>query len=136
MVDLERQLVITAAAEHGDLRRRDLDVAGGELRVFAGALAHDAHNGNRGFLIEGLYNVHHLFVFDDDLRGAVEIAQHQKRKVIADFADVFLPLLIRLAGAQVLFWDQLRGLRKLRMNCMNVSEIMQQRQNKLWQVRP
>lgn len=48
----------------------------------------------------------------------------------------FLPLLIRLAGAQVLFWDQLRGLRKLRMNCMNVSEIMQQRQNKLWQVRP
>ena len=91
MVDLERQLVITAAAEHGDPRRRDLDVAGGELRVFAGALAHDARNGNRGFLIEGLYNVHHLFVFDDDMRGAVEIAQHQKRKVIADFADVFHP---------------------------------------------
>ena len=70
MVDLERQLVITAAAEHGDLRRRNLDVAGGELRVFAGALAHDARNGNRGFLIEGLYNVHHLFVFDDNLRRA------------------------------------------------------------------
>ena len=91
VVDLKRQLVVAAAAEHGDLRRRDLDVAGGELRVFAGALAHDARDGNGGFLIEGLYDVHHLFVFDDDLRGAVEIAQHQKRKVIADFADVLHP---------------------------------------------
>lgn len=58
------------------------------------------------------------------------------RRQLIRYMIRFLPLLIRLVGAQVLFWDQLRGLRKLRMNCMSVSEIMQQRQNKLWQVRP
>ena len=90
-VDLERQLVVAAAAEHLDLRGHDLNVAGGLLGVFARALAHGALHGDRGLLVERLDDLHHVLGLDDDLRRAVEIAQNDESKVVAHDAHVFHP---------------------------------------------
>ena len=85
------QLVINAAAQHFYLFGYDLYFAGGLLGVLACALAHGTGNGDGGFLIDALYNVHHLFGFYDYLRCAVKIAQHHKGEVAAHYADVFHP---------------------------------------------
>ena len=90
-VDLERQLVIAAAAEHLDLRGHELNVAGGLLGVFARALAHDALNGDRGLLVEGLDELHHVLGLNDDLRRAVKITDDDKGKILSDLADIFHP---------------------------------------------
>ena len=90
-VDLERQLVVLAAAQQLDLLRHDLDVAGGLLGVFACALTHGAGHGDGRLLVDALDDVHDLFRLDDDLRRAVEITQDDKGKVIADHADIFHP---------------------------------------------
>ena len=90
-VDLERQLVVLAAAQQLDLLRHDLDVAGGLLGVFACAFPHGAGDGDGRLLVDALDDVHDLFRLDDDLRRAVEITQDDKGKVIADHADVFHP---------------------------------------------
>ena len=90
-VDLERQLVVLAAAEQLDLFRHDLNVAGGLLGVLAGALAHGAGDGDGRFLVDALDLAHDLFGLNDDLRRAVEITQDDKGEVIADHADVFHP---------------------------------------------
>ena len=85
------QLVINAAAQYLYLFGYDLYFAGGLLGVLACALAHGTGNGDGGFLIDALYNVHHLFGFYDYLRCAVKIAQHHKGEVAAHYADVFHP---------------------------------------------
>ena len=90
-VDLKRQLVIDALAEHLDLLGHDLNVAGGELGVLARALAHDALDGDGALLVEGLDNAHHVLGLDDDLRRAVKIAQDDEGKVLSDLADVLHP---------------------------------------------
>ncbi len=90
-VDLKGQLVVAAAAEHLDLLGDDLDIAGREFRVLAGALAHDAFDGDRGFLVDGLDGLHHFLVLNDDLRGAVEVAHDDEGKVAAHLAHVLHP---------------------------------------------
>ena len=90
-VDLKRQLVIAAAAEHLDLRGHDLNVAGGQLGVFARALAHDALDGDRGLLVERLDDLHHVLGLNDDLRRAVKITDDDEGKILSDLADVFHP---------------------------------------------
>ena len=100
-VDLERQLVVLAAAQQLDLLRHDLDVAGGLLGVFACALAHSAGDGDGRLLVDALDDVHDLLRLDDDLRRAVEITQDDKGKVIADHADIFHPADERDALARV-----------------------------------
>ena len=90
-VDLKGQLVIAAAAEDFDLLGHDLNVAGGQLGVLAVALTDDALDGDGGLLVETLDDAHHLFVFDDDLGGAVEITQDDEGEVVADLADILHP---------------------------------------------
>ena len=90
-VDLERQLVVPAAAEHLDLVRHDLNVAGGLLGVLAGALAHHALDRDGRFLVQGLDDLHHVLGLDDDLRGAIEITDDDKREILPDLADIFHP---------------------------------------------
>ena len=90
-VDLERQLVVLAAAEQLDPLRHDLDVAGGLLGVLAGTLTDGAGDGDGRLLVDALDLAHDLFRLDDDLRRAVEITQDDKGKVIADHTDVFHP---------------------------------------------
>ena len=90
-VDLKRQLIVAAAAEHLDLGGHELNVAGGLLGVFARALAHDALDSNRGLLVEGLDDLHHVLGLNDDLRRAVKITDDDKGKILSDLADVFHP---------------------------------------------
>ena len=90
-VDLKRQLVVLAAAQQLDPFRNDLNVAGGLLGVFAGALTHGAGDGDGRLLVDALDNAHDLFRLDDDLRRAVEITQDEEGEVIADHADIFHP---------------------------------------------
>ena len=90
-VDLERQLVVLAAAEQLDPLRHDFNVAGGLLGVLAGALTDGAGDGDGRLLVDALDLAHDLFRLDDDLRRAVEITQDDKGKVIADHTDVFHP---------------------------------------------
>ena len=90
-VYFKRQLVIAAAAENFDLFGNDLDIAGGELGVFARALANCALDGDGALLVYALYDLHHILGLDDDLRRAVKIADDDKRKVLAYLADVLHP---------------------------------------------
>ena len=90
-VYLKGQLVIAALAEDLYLFGDDLDVAGRLLGVLAGALADDALDGNSALLVDGVDNVHHFLGLNDDLSGAVEIADNDEREVIADLADVLHP---------------------------------------------
>jgi len=101
-VDLERQLVVAAAAEHLDFFRHDLNVAGGQLRVLARALAHGAGDGDGGLLVDRLDGGHHLLGLHDELRRAVKIAQDGEGKIVADDADVLEPADERDALARVL----------------------------------
>ena len=101
-VDLKRQLVVAALAEDGDLLRHDLDVAGRLLGVFAVALTHGADDLDRGFLVDGLDDVHHVLGFDDDLRRAVEVAQDDEGEVLPDNADILHPAAKRDLFARVL----------------------------------
>ena len=90
-VDLERQLVVAAAAERLDLRGHDLNVAGGQLGVFARALAHGALHGDGGLLVERLDDLHHVLGLNDDLGRAVKIADDDEGKILPDLADIFHP---------------------------------------------
>ena len=90
-VYFKRQLVITAAAENFDLFGNDLDITGGELGIFARALANCALDGDGALLVYALYDLHHILGLDDDLRRAVKIADNDKRKVLAYLADVLHP---------------------------------------------
>ena len=90
-VNLKRQLVVAAAAENLDLFGNDLDIAGGLLGIFAGALADSAFNGNGAFLVDVLYYLHHVLGLDYNLRCAVEVADNDERKVLADLADILHP---------------------------------------------
>ena len=101
-VDLKRQLVVAALAEHGDLLRHDLDVAGRLLGVFAVALTHGADDLDRGLLVDGLDDVHHVLGLDDDLRRAVEVAQDDEGEVLPDDADILHPAAKRDLFARVL----------------------------------
>ena len=87
-VDLERQLVVAAAAKDGDAAGHDLDLASGQLRVLAGALTDNAGDVDGGFLVDGLDDVHHLLRLHDELRRSVEVAQDDEGKVAADDADI------------------------------------------------
>ena len=90
-VDLKGQLVVEAAPQHLDLGRDDLDLAGGELRVFGVALAHDALDGDGGLLVQRLDDVHHVLGLDHDLGRAVEVADDHEGEVAADRTDVLHP---------------------------------------------
>ena len=90
-VDLKGQLVVAALAEHADRFGDDLDLTRGQLGVFAGALAHGARDGDRGFLVDGLDGAHHLFAFDDELGRTVEVADDDEGQRGGDGADVFHP---------------------------------------------
>ena len=90
-VDLKGQGIVAAAAEHLDLLGHDLDLAGGLLAVLARALAHGALDGDGALLVDPLDDLQVGLVLDDDLRRAVEIAQHDERQIAADLADVFHP---------------------------------------------
>ena len=89
-VDLKGKAVVAAAAQHLDFAGDHLNVAGGQLGVFARALAHGALHGDGGLLVERL-DGHHLLGLDDHLRGAVEIPQHHKGEVTAHLPDIFHP---------------------------------------------
>ena len=90
-VYFKRQLVIAAAAENFDLFGNDLDITGGELGVFARALANGALDGDGALFIYALYDLHHILGLDDDLRRAVKIADDDKCKVLSYLADVLHP---------------------------------------------
>ena len=90
-VDFKRQLVIAAAAEDLDLFGNDLNIAGGELGVLARALAHGALNRDNAFLIDALYDLHHILGLDDDLSRAVKIADYDECEILAYLADVLHP---------------------------------------------
>ena len=90
-VYLKGQLVVAALAEDLDLLGDDLDVAGGLLGVLAGALAHDALDGDGGLLVYALYGAHEFLVLHHHLSGAVEVADDDERKIAADLADVLHP---------------------------------------------
>ena len=90
-VDLKGQLVVAAAAQQLDLLRRDLNVTGGELGVLAGALAHDALDGDGRFLVVTLDLCEERRVLDDDLGRAVEVAKHDEGETAADLAHVLHP---------------------------------------------
>ncbi len=90
-VYLKGQLVIAAAAQDIDAVGYYLNIAGGLLGVFAGALAHGAGDGYGGLFIDGLYLLHELFVLDDHLCRAVKIAHHHKGEVAAHLTDILHP---------------------------------------------
>ncbi len=90
-VYLKGKLLIAALAEDLDLFGDYFDVACGYLRVLACSLADNSLNGDRALLVDGLESVHHLFALNNDLRGAVEIADNYEREVAADLADVLHP---------------------------------------------
>ena len=90
-VDLERQGVVAAAAEQLDLLGNDLNVAGGLIGVLACALAHGALDGDGALFVVALDLGEQLARLDDDLRRAVEVAQHHKGEAAADFTDVLHP---------------------------------------------
>ena len=90
-VDLKGQLVVAALAQHADRRGDDLDLAGGQLGVLAGTLAHRAGDGDRGFLVDRADRVHHVLTLDDELGRAVEVADDDEGERGGDGTDVFHP---------------------------------------------
>ena len=90
-VDLKGQGIVAAAAEHLDLRGHDLNVAGGLIGVLARALAHGALDGDGALFVVALDLGEQLARLDDDLRRAVEVAQHHEGEAAADFTDVLHP---------------------------------------------
>ena len=90
-VYLKGQLVVAAAAKYFDLFGNDLDIAGGQLEILAVTLTNASLDRDGAFLVYALYDLHHLFVFNDDLRGAVEVTQNDEGKVAADLTDVLHP---------------------------------------------
>ena len=91
LVDLKGQLIIAALSENLDFLGNHLDLAGGNLGVFAFPLPDSAGNGNGGFLIDALNGLHHLLGINYHLGSSVVIPQNQKCKVCADFPDVLQP---------------------------------------------
>ena len=105
-VDGEGQLVVPAAAQHLDPGGDDLDVAGGQLGVFAVPLPDHALHRDGGLLVQPLDSGHHLLRLDDHLGGAVEVPEHQEGQVLAHLPDVLHPahefdLLPRVFDAKV-----------------------------------
>ena len=90
-VYLKRQLVIAAAAENFYLLGHDLDIAGGLLGIFAVTLTDNALDGNGAFLIDALYDLHHVLGLNDDLSGAVKITDDDESEVLADLTDILHP---------------------------------------------
>ena len=90
-VDLEGQLVVAAAAQHLDLLWHHLNVAGGHLGVLGVALAHGAGHGDDALLVQAMDDLHHVLALHDDLRGAVEVAQHHEGQGGGYLADIFHP---------------------------------------------
>ena len=86
--DGERQLVVTAAAQHLDGLGHHLDVSGGQLGILAGPLAHRAGDAQSGLLIQLLELGQQGFVLHHQLGDAVKIAQHGKGQTGADLAHV------------------------------------------------
>ena len=82
-VDLKRKLIVDTFAEYGNLCRHNLDLAGRQIRVFAGALTDYTGNGDCGFRIDTGNLLHHFLGLDDDLCGSVEITQNQKAEILA-----------------------------------------------------
>ncbi len=91
LVDLKGQLVVEALAQHLDFLGHDFNVAGGQLGIFALPLPDGAGDGDGGFLIDGLDQLHHVLGLHHHLSGAVVVPQHQEGKVGAHFPDVFQP---------------------------------------------
>ena len=91
LVDLKRQLVVNALAQHFDFLGNHLDFAGGKLGVLALPLPDDAGDGQGRLLVDGLDPLHHLFGFDNHLGGAVIVPQYAESKVRAYLPDVFQP---------------------------------------------
>ena len=90
-VDLKRQLIVAAAAENLYLLGHDLDIAGGLLGIFAVTLTDNALDGNGAFLIDALYDLHHVLGLNDDLCGAVKITDDDESEVLADLTDILHP---------------------------------------------
>ena len=91
LVDLKGQLVVNALAQHLDFFGDDLDFAGGELGILALPLPDGAGDGDGGLLVDGLDELHHLFIFNDHLGGAVEVPQDAERKIRAHLPDILQP---------------------------------------------
>ena len=91
LVDLKGQLVVEALAQHLDFLGHDFNVAGGQLGILALPLPDGAGDGDGGFLIDGLDQLHHVLGLHHHLSGAVVVPQHQEGKVGAHFPDIFQP---------------------------------------------
>ena len=80
---------MAAAAQHFDFGGYHLDVAGGQLGIFAVPLPYQAGDLDGGLLVESLDGGHHLLGLDDHLGDAVEVPQDHKGKILPHFPDVF-----------------------------------------------
>ena len=87
-VDLKGQAVMTAAAQNLDRLGNHFDLTGGEIGVLGGTLSDRTGYGNGGLLIQIGDDRHHLFGLHNDLCGAVEIAQNDKRQVCGNRTNI------------------------------------------------
>ena len=90
-VDLEGQLVVAAAAQHLNLGGHHLNVAGGQLGIFAVPLPDKAGDLDGGLLVEGLEGLHHVLGLAHHLSDAVEVPEHHEGQILAHLPDVFHP---------------------------------------------
>ena len=91
VVDLERQLVITAAAEDPDLFRNDFDIAGCLVRVLRRSFSDDARNLDRRLLIDRFQFFYLIFGLENDLCRTVEITKHNESEIASDLTHIFHP---------------------------------------------
>ncbi len=121
-VDLEGQRVVAAFAEDLHFLGHHFDIAGGKLRVLAGALAHLARHLDGGLLVHALEDLKDRRLLGHKLRGAVEVAQNHKSEIPADHPDVFHESGQRHRLSHMLHAELSAGMRShLHHNCLSVS---------------
>ncbi len=89
VVDLKGQLVVAAAAQNADLGGDHLDLAGGQLGIFAGALPHHAGDLQGGLLVQALDLGQQRGVLHQKLGGAVKVPQHHEGQTSGNEPDIF-----------------------------------------------
>ena len=74
LVDLKRKCIVEAFSQDFDLFGNDLDLAGRQFHVLAGALSHNPRHGNRGLLVHTVDDLHHLLGLHNHLRDSIKIS--------------------------------------------------------------
>ena len=89
--DGEGQLVVAAAAQHLNFGGDHLDVAGGQLGIFAVPFPDGPGDGDHRLLVQLLGGLDGLLGLQHHLGGAVEVPEDQEGQVLAHLTQILHP---------------------------------------------